>query len=829
MGLSLQQAMNTASMGMKAAESSINVIGNNLSNANTVGFKANRADFADMFSRTYTYGSQPGSYNGGTNPLQIGLGVTLTGVSTDFTQGTIKPGMTGTDMAIQGDGFFVVQADPNNPYSQYYTRNGVIKRNSVGELVNSNGLYVMGYGVNDRFELQRDELQVLTIPLGEMKIAQATENVLLDGLLNATGKAAEQGTVLETGTLTDLSWSSPGASSLETSLVLKPSVETAGTEGTGLIGSGAVSEGDYYYRFVFVDPQGVESDYSAPIEVSVLPGENSIELTNLPQGEMPYTGLRIYRAEKPENPESPGVFYQVSTLDLANLPDSYVDNASTESITDPAKELDQNRLNGKYSYYVTYIDANGNESRPSYLSNTQFVNGGQILLSDIPTVDPANNPDQWTGRNIYRCDGNNPDSYYLLTTINSLDSSATFVDKTPDQSLILNQPLSLGGRGNVLMNGNTKLTDIGQHTEEGRFVPVFDLGTLSFKANKGGADMKSQTLFITEETTAGDYLNFLNECFGIRPANPGSNIPPDQGEIGKTINNGSPGATIRDGSFVVLGNSGTENSLYIGNSSMSLKKEDGMTSIVHLPYSGVQSANGESLGMTMTVYDSLGAPVTVKMTMVLQEKTDTETIYRWYADSSDNHPLLGNAIALGTGLVKFDSNGSYIDATNTTITVQRTQEASESPMSFTFDMDLSSIAALATTKSEMRMIAQDGAGAGILMDYNIDENGTIYGIFSSQVSRPIGQVALATFMNPEGLIKRGDNLFAVGPDSGLPRISDPGTGTAGIIKSNSVELSNTDISRELIDMILASTMYQANAKIISTSNVMMDALLRVAG
>jgi flagellar hook protein FlgE len=142
-------------------------------------------------------------------------------------------------------------------------------------------------------------------------------------------------------------------------------------------------------------------------------------------------------------------------------------------------------------------------------------------------------------------------------------------------------------------------------------------------------------------------------------------------------------------------------------------------------------------------------------------------------------------------------------------------------------MDLSAVAALATTKQSLSMTDQDGAGAGVLYDYSIDQNGVIIGTFTSGVTRPLGQVLLAHFVNNEGLVQKGDNLFSVGPNSGQAVIGEAGQGVFGKIRGNSLEMSNTDIGNELIEMIAASAMYRANAKIITTANEMFDALLRI--
>jgi len=148
-------------------------------------------------------------------------------------------------------------------------------------------------------------------------------------------------------------------------------------------------------------------------------------------------------------------------------------------------------------------------------------------------------------------------------------------------------------------------------------------------------------------------------------------------------------------------------------------------------------------------------------------------------------------------------------------------------LTFAFNMDLGAVAALATKSQNLHMIDQDGAGAGVLYDYSINNHGVIIGTFTSGVTRPLGQVLLAHFVNNEGLVQRGDNLFSVGANSGPPVIGVPGQGVFGAIKGNSLEMSNTDIGNELIDMISASAMYRANSKIVTTSNEMLATLLNM--
>ena len=116
---------------------------------------------------------------------------------------------------------------------------------------------------------------------------------------------------------------------------------------------------------------------------------------------------------------------------------------------------------------------------------------------------------------------------------------------------------------------------------------------------------------------------------------------------------------------------------------------------------------------------------------------------------------------------------------------------------------------------------------GTLTSFIIGEDGLIRGIFSNGISRDLGQIELARFANPAGLEQKGENLYAAGVNSGLAIIGDPGAQGIGNIISGARELSNTDVGTDLVDLILASTTYRGNARVITTSNDMLDELLNL--
>ena len=825
MGLGLKSAIHTASTGMKASEKTINVAGNNLANANTIGYKYERADFADFLSYTYRLGSAPGmGYSAGTNPVQIGMGVSLAGVSTNFAQGGFKEGMTNRDIAINGNGFLIVQ-QAGNPNLNYYTRNGALDINRDLYLTTNTGLYVMGYGINDQFQIQYGTLTNLRIPLGEMHIAEQTNVVTIEGILDAVGDNATQGHVIQTPPMTDLSKSAPVVEAPVSITQLPRPFGEDPAQASGTTG-GTMTEGDYLYRFVFVDANGVESDFSAPIAATVQSGENAVSLTGLPVIPPEYNALRVYRAVDTGNPAQTPEFYYVTDLTGGT---TYTDTGTI----DETRRLNQSRLGEShqysYQYYVTYVDAFGNESRPVAMGDPYNINNGQVLLSNLPTADP-NNPDGWIGRKVYRSSGFDPTEIHLVGEINNMDPSATLIDRFSDALLMQQPEVNPAGQGHVLINQGTLLVDVGRFVN-GQFVQVFESGTLTLTPQKGTQELRPATLEITENTTVGEYLRFLNEAFGIRSAADG--VPLDQGALGSTINGGSPGAAVIDGSIYLLSNSGTANAVAFESNDMQLRTASGQTRLIDLGWgqdpSNRQDALGSSVKTELQVFDSLGSPVTVQMTFVLESKTNTETIYRWFADSSENQPVDGSAIASGTGLLRFDQHGRLIDASSTTVSIERTQVASVTPLDFEFEMDIGALMALATNAPNIRQTYQDGAGAGTLYDFTIMPDGVIMGRFTSGVERPLGQIPLATFRNQEGLYKSGDSLFLQSMNSGDPMINIPGSssGGVGVIKSHALELSNTDMGAEIINMILASAQYRANAKVMTTSNEMYDALLRI--
>ena len=186
-------ALFTGLSGLISNSRRLDTIGNNIANVNTVAFKSNRMTFAPTFSRNFSLGTAPNDLTGGSNPGQIGLGVTIAGTQRNFSNGAI--GVTGvaTDVAIEGDGFFIVDIAGQ----RHFTRAGSFIRNPQNDLVTHSGAKVLGYGVDEQFNIIEGELVDLNIPVGTLTLAEATRNVLFNGNLNASGEIASSGSIHE--------------------------------------------------------------------------------------------------------------------------------------------------------------------------------------------------------------------------------------------------------------------------------------------------------------------------------------------------------------------------------------------------------------------------------------------------------------------------------------------------------------------------------------------------------------------------------------------------------------------------------------------------------
>ncbi len=820
--MGLASALSTALTGLTAAETTVDVVGNNLANSQTVGFKASEAVFATQFLQTKGLGSAPTGNSGGTNPRQTGLGTQVAEITPDFTQGTIEISSNPSDLAIQGDGFFMVEGASGE---QFYTRNGIFKTNSQNELVNITGNRLLGFGVDDSYQIQSTELVPLTIPLGAAAVAQATRNVYLEGTLTPSGDIADTAEVIESAILGDALIPRPDITNSATvtpatSINVAATPTTAGvtvahTEGAG----GTHAEGAVYrYRFAFVDATGHESVPTPEMVVTVPVGDaaanNTITLNNLPAAGGEYSSVNIYRTTA-----GGSSFF---LLDTAATGGSYVDD---NSVALSATPLDATQLNGNYTYLITFARAGIEESRPSEPLGPINVVNGRVHLENLPDIPTGPGIPAYDKIRIYRNLSSDAGQYYL---VDEVDPGQDYTDSKTDTeisdlSIITNKKVDLDG---PKLASNTLLTNV-LRRDGLDYVQVYEEGVLSFQGRKGGRALDRKEFTVAADTTLQDLIDFMNDAMGVQDSlnDPQHPIPGSVNNIPGETSVLSAGATINGGKIRFVSNNGVDNALAIGLSAFQLTNASGDVSNPNLSFGSVQQAAGQSAVADFVVYDSLGFPLDVRLTTVLQSRDGDSTTYRWFADSKENDPISGEGITVGTGLVTFDGEGKLISTTNNTVSIERRNVPSQTPLEFV--LDFSKISGLAADKSTLAASRQDGSAAGKLSSYIVGEDGVIRGVFSNGVTRDLGQIRLARFANPAGLEQKGQNLFSQGVNSGLPIQGSPGDDGIGSLVAGAVELSNTDIGKNLIDLVLATTQYRGNSRVIATAQQLLDELLNL--
>ena len=184
------RSMFSAISGLKAHQTKLDTVGNNIANVNTVGYKSSQTVFQDTLSQVLSNGSAPTETTGGTNPAQVGLGVKVAGITTNFSQGSTQSTSRSTDFMISGDGFFVTQAGNE----QLFTRAGSFDFDGQGRLVTSDGSILQGWTATDGVVDTNGAIGDLSVPYGQVMPPQASRTGGFTGNLTsgaATGDAVE--------------------------------------------------------------------------------------------------------------------------------------------------------------------------------------------------------------------------------------------------------------------------------------------------------------------------------------------------------------------------------------------------------------------------------------------------------------------------------------------------------------------------------------------------------------------------------------------------------------------------------------------------------------
>jgi flagellar hook-basal body protein len=278
---------------------------------------------------------------------------------------------------------------------------------------------------------------------------------------------------------------------------------------------------------------------------------------------------------------------------------------------------------------------------------------------------------------------------------------------------------------------------------------------------------------------------------------------PNHGTVELVLDQTTGSLTIVDNPTSTVDIGGTSFSLNITNDELTISSSgsDLFTASIQRP----------QVNQTVDVFDSLGNTHSVSFVLT---KVDVNE-WRWEASSS-----IPGATG-GTGTIKFDSTGGIDSITGDPLVFTPT---GAEPVQIMPDFN-----AVVQNAAEGTLVfeSQNGYPQGTLVGFSVDEAGNIIGEYSNGLTEVLGQIAIAAFNNPMGLSRAGDTTYVMSANSGEPKVGQPSTGPRGKITPGSLEMSNVDLSQEFTDMIVTQRGFQANSRIITTSDEMLQELVNL--
>ncbi|HBT49415.1 MAG: Flagellar protein [Caldanaerobacter subterraneus] len=227
----------------------------------------------------------------------------------------------------------------------------------------------------------------------------------------------------------------------------------------------------------------------------------------------------------------------------------------------------------------------------------------------------------------------------------------------------------------------------------------------------------------------------------------------------------------------------------------------------------------QSISYNIIVYDTQGGSHVATITFTRQDPNT----WNWSVTSQD--PYISSVD--GSGTITFGADGKIAPNTQATGTLTFNMNTAVTNAQIgPVNIDLSKLT-MFSTETNLRELSKNGNEAGALQSINIDKYGVVSGIYSNGRRQVIGQIALADFQNPMGLEKVGNTMFINTVNSGEPMIGAAGSGTRGSINPGTLEMSNVNLANEFVDMITTQRGFQANAKVITVSDEMLQDLVNM--
>lgn len=768
--------------GLQAHQIAMDVEGNNIANVNTVGFKYSRANFDDLIYQTSRIATGPQNRHGGVNSMQVGLGVQTNSTTRIFKQGSLQTTDKQTDIALQGDGFFMVS--PDGGKTTYYTRNGDFSRDSVGNFVDNGGNIVQGW-MRDEVTGEIDP----TRPIGDIKIpsgltvpARATTNIALKGNLDSGNDVGNKKIPI---------------------YQLDQHHNWTDTNKDGIkVDAEKHEENNVGENRFYVNKNGEQKMTERGADLGVLFNKNG-DAYNLRTGQgiwASYADAKTKALNVGATPD--GKFVPAKQLNITLNGEKIV--ASVASVSELASAINER-------YTKTGVEASVINGNQLVLTNRNNLGTTAATRNIKMTVNPGNNiGNDFKTTNIITA----YQYIYNKTQVNAThsynDAVAREVTTTEDLREAMQRDARLWTNYTGTVVGNTPGPNItpdpaafaaalANNKNDGVEVTVNEHGQFQVK-NPSGDAFNSDDGDDTDDTTG--------------------NIPPGTANTNADANDHNMNLTVTGLSNAA--NNVTENVKFTASMApLSGSLSSGNATRV------TDSLNMAAHSSSTDLFDSLGTKHNIKIDFVKRGYTPnggTEWTMVIQVAEPNRINQDGEPANVITGYVRFNPDGSLATYSPASITFGAQNGSAggqhiELKLGTTAQMD-----GLASTDNDSSTadISQDGYASGELNGIRIDQSGTLVGSFTNGRSLGLAQVGVAKFSNNEGLSSEGGNLFSRTANSGDPVIGAAQTAGRGKISSSSLEMSNVDLSRSLTQLIVVQRGFQANSKTITTSDEMLN-------
>ncbi|MCR8707549.1 flagellar hook protein FlgE [Campylobacter sp. RM5063] len=799
--------------GLQAHQYAMDVEGNNIANVNTFGFKYSRADFSTLMSQTSKIATAPDGNLGGKNPMQVGLGAGVNSTTRIHSQGNIQTTDKNTDMAINGDGFFIVSNDGGT--TQFFTRAGDFKTDAVGNFVDNNGYTVQGWNYNQETGQidSSTSVQDIVIPPGMSMPARASTSVSLTANLdsgntlgmNASAKRpiyaldSLHGGRKDTGTTIDEN--DTGHTEFYTTSKSGAQVTEKGVD-MGVVFN-AQGEG-----LNLRDGQGIwvsyaDAKHTSNVAITDMPTDR----TQLQNGNYTFWGLKD--GETVHNAKLDITINGVNITAEGMGRDVFLNaiNAKTAETGVVASVVD-----GKITF--TNDNSTGTTAKSKNLNIT--INEGNTAGSMVTVNTAAGDLNQ-----IITAEGEDANRRAWLGT--EEDGAV----KTNVQVVTAHEYIY--SKNNV---------DIGENPNPAAQPPN----------NANMPTMNGRRVFHTTE----DLRELLQRDarWGVDYDGDGSlENANTNGQIGQDANPLVEVVVESDGRFKITNPTGGKDMTFkvtgFSDEVNKIATNDKFTAMFSALDGNFNAGNNEKYSQDMylsahtasiEIFDSLGTRHELTVQFTKQTKT-ADGGAEWSIIISVPEPAEINFSGDGApgnivvGNLRFGNDGSLQSYTPNVLNFtgnngSKPDQVIKLDFGTTggFDGLTSYDKDSSTTKQET-----DGYTGGNLKPdaLRTDENGYIYGEFTNGKTLALAKVALATFPNNMGLEEMGNNLYKATANSGTATIGHAGEGGRGGLKGSAIEMSNVDLSRALTELIVIQRGYQANSKTITTSDQLLNTLLQL--